>query len=69
LKKIVFFCCKVKKVLLSGFGTHGYNSLDEINIKTSFYGYVSIVMREEPVVGVVAFVREVCFHKKISSAG
>jgi hypothetical protein len=56
-------------MLLSGFGTHGYNSLDEISVKTSFYGYVSIVMREEPVVGVVAFVREVCFHKKISSAG
>jgi len=56
-------------MLLTGLSTHGYKSLDKISVKTSFYGYVSIVMREEPVVGVVVFVREVCFHKKISSAG
>ena len=59
----------MKGMLLSGLSTHGYKSLDEISVKTSFYGYVSIVMREEPVVGVVAFAQEVCFHKKISSAG
>ena len=59
----------MKKVLLSGLSTHGYKSLDEVNVLTSFYRYISLVKQGGPVVGVVAFGQEACFHRTISSTG
>jgi hypothetical protein len=59
----------MKGRIQSGYGTYGFKSIDEFNVKTSLYGYVPMILREVLVVWVVGFVLEVCFHRRISRAG